>query len=112
MNPIAEAAREALDGYHMRLDALHIEKWYSKTVKILEDVTISIYPKEFVALVGASGAGKSTLMNAYLGQKIAIVSNKPQTTRNQLLGILTLPDEDYPDVSPAQVIFVDTPGIH
>ena len=52
---------------HMRLDALHIEKWYSKTVKILEDVTISIYPKEFVALVGASGAGKSTLMNTMTG---------------------------------------------
>jgi len=51
-------------------------------------------------------------MNHFLGQKIAIVSPKPQTTRNQLLGILTLPDENYPDLPPAQVIFVDTPGIH
>lgn len=66
----------------------------------------------FVAVIGRPNVGKSTLMNHFLGQKIAIVSNKPQTTRNQLLGILTLPDEDYPDVSPAQVIFVDTPGIH
>jgi ABC-type multidrug transport system ATPase subunit/pSer/pThr/pTyr-binding forkhead associated (FHA) protein len=61
---------------HMRLDALHIEKWYSKTVKILEDVTISIYPKEFVALVGASGAGKSTLMNTMTGFNPA---NGPQS---------------------------------
>ncbi len=58
----------------------------------------------FVAVVGKPNVGKSTLMNVYLGQKIAIVSEKPQTTRNRLLGILTRPE--------AQVIFVDTPGIH
>jgi len=52
---------------NMRLDALRIEKWYSKTANILKKVSISIYPKEFVALVGASGAGKSTLMNALTG---------------------------------------------
>ncbi len=52
---------------NIRLDALAIEKWYSKTTNILKKVTLSIYPKEFVALVGASGAGKSTLMNALTG---------------------------------------------
>lgn len=70
----------------------------------------------FVAVIGRPNVGKSTLMNHLLGQKIAIISKKPQTTRNQLLGILTLPSEAHPQLSaqnpPAQVIFIDTPGIH
>jgi GTP-binding protein Era len=65
----------------------------------------------FVAVVGKPNVGKSTLMNAYLGQKIAIVSEKPQTTRNRLLGILTL-RRAQGDPADAQIIFVDTPGIH
>jgi GTP-binding protein Era len=58
----------------------------------------------FVAVVGRPNVGKSTLVNSLIGQKIAIMSDKPQTTRNKILCILNLPD--------AQVLFLDTPGIH
>ena len=66
--------------------------------------TVKHYKSGFVAVVGRPNVGKSTLLNQIIGQKIAIVSDTPQTTRNRILGILTQPD--------AQILFLDTPGIH
>jgi len=62
------------------------------------------YKSGFISIIGRPNVGKSTLLNALLGEKIAITSSKPQTTRNRILGVKHLPE--------GQIIFLDTPGIH
>ena len=62
------------------------------------------YKSGFATLIGRPNVGKSTLMNHLIGQKIAITSNKPQTTRNRIQTVYTSEE--------GQIVFVDTPGIH
>src|SRR6266487_1998602 len=64
----------------------------------------------FVCILGRPNAGKSTLLNALAGQKLAIVSPKPQTTRNRVLGVVHVPKaKNNPG---AQIVLIDTPGLH
>ncbi|MBQ4356794.1 MAG: 50S ribosome-binding GTPase, partial [Acholeplasmatales bacterium] len=62
------------------------------------------YKSGFVAIIGRPNVGKSTFLNKMVGKKVAIMSDKPQTTRNKILGIVTT--DEY------QIAFTDTPGIH
>jgi GTPase len=64
----------------------------------------------FVCILGRPNAGKSTLLNALVGEKLAIISPKPQTTRNRIQGIINLPKQKSRDA--AQIVLIDTPGVH
>ena len=65
---------------------------------------MSVFHSGFVAIMGRPNVGKSTLMNAMVGEKVAIVSNRPQTTRNRIVGVYTEAEN--------QLVFLDTPGLH
>ena len=65
---------------------------------------MNAFKSGFVSILGRPNAGKSTLLNALVGQKVAIVADKPQTTRTAIQGVVTMPE--------AQIVFIDTPGIH
>ena len=85
-------------------------------VKLIKDITLQIagkrkimnentlYKAGFATLIGRPNVGKSTLMNKLIGQKIAITSSKPQTTRNRIQTVYTSEE--------GQIVFLDTPGIH
>jgi len=64
----------------------------------------SAFHSGFVTIIGRPNVGKSTLMNAIIGQKISIVSNRPQTTRSRIMGVYSSPE--------SQIVFLDTPGVH
>ena len=72
--------------------------------KLVDETKRKGYKSGFISIIGRPNVGKSTFLNRVIGQKIAIMSDKPQTTRNKVQGVLTLQD--------AQMIFIDTPGIH
>lgn len=94
--PLAQAP-DVVKGKGIEIDINSIPK--NEPKKLPKD-----YKSGFVAVIGRPNVGKSTLINSLIGQKIAIMSDKPQTTRNRIMCVLTKPD--------AQLVFLDTPGIH
>ena len=72
--------------------------------------TLMAFHSGFVCILGRPNAGKSTLLNALVGEKLAIISPKPQTTRNRILGIIHVPKQK--GKLGGQIVLIDTPGVH
>src|SRR5512138_141816 len=68
---------------------------------------VTVFKSGFIGIIGRPNVGKSTLINRIVGERIAITTHKPQTTRNRIMGIRNLAEPE-----PGQLIFLDTPGIH
>lgn len=86
---------------------MDLDAYFASHPEMTDDQATDVpagFKSGFIALVGRPNAGKSTLMNALVGQKVAITSSTPQTTRKNVQGVLTLPQ--------CQMVFVDTPGLH
>jgi len=85
-----------------------------ETSKTLYPIPMSFH-SGFVCILGRPNAGKSTLLNALVGEKLAIISPKPQTTRNRILGIINVPKQSAPNQKgreSGQIVLIDTPGVH
>ena len=102
-----ETCEEVLSEMGLAREGYEEEKQRKKEEKLnalLEKSQNEVKKTAFIALIGRPNVGKSTLMNTIIGEKVAIVSNKPQTTRNRITGIYTEGDSQY--------VFMDTPGMH
>src|ERR1041385_5832133 len=78
--------------------------WRKGISQLIMNNTDPTFRSGFVAILGRPNVGKSTLVNCLVGRKVAIVTSRPQTTRNPVLGIVNRPN--------AQIVLIDTPGIH
>jgi GTP-binding protein Era len=98
-----EESEEAEETVAAEPEVARARKTSAQSTELRADVREG-YRSGYVALVGRPNAGKSTLLNRMVGEKIAAVSNKPQTTRHQIRGVITRPE--------GQIVLVDTPGVH
>lgn len=98
---MTKQADENAEGWLAKADG---RKKKTKGIRTVKNENTAKFLSGFAAIVGRPNVGKSTLMNAMVGEKVAIVSNRPQTTRNRIMGVAT--DKGW------QIVFLDTPGLH